>query len=56
MSSNTKAGRKTALHMMHCNDCKGIAEAVRNLFAGGERRAVGAVDVGSEQRYEGDAR
>jgi len=36
MKRNTKAGRKTALRMMHRNDRRGSAEAVRNLFAGGE--------------------
>lgn len=45
MKSSTKAGRKTALRMMHRNDRKGIAEAVRNLFAGGEQLALPMLDL-----------
>ena len=33
MKRSTKAGRKTALQMMHRNDRKRIAEAVRIRFA-----------------------
>lgn len=45
MKSSTKAGRKTTLRMMHRNDRKGIAQAVRNLFAGGEQLALPMLDL-----------
>jgi len=40
MKRSTKAGRKTALQMMHRNDRKRIAEAVRIRFAAANRLCV----------------
>ncbi len=45
MKRNTNASRKTTLHMMHRNDRKGIAQAVRKLFAGGEQLALPMLDL-----------
>ncbi len=45
MERSTKTGRKIALHMIHRNDREGIAEAVRNLFAGGEQLALPILDL-----------